>query len=102
MKIFTELPDITPFEFDGAVEAGRDAQVVCYVPRGDSPLRIQWLLNGQEINNIMGINTMNVGSRSNILSITSVKYSHSGEYTCSVSNMAGERRHSAKLIVYGR
>ena len=96
------MPEITPFEFDGVLEAGRDAQLVCYVPRGDPPLDIHWYIDGRDFSGVMGISTMKVGMRSSILTINSVTHKHVGVYTCSVSNPADEVRHSTTLIVHGR
>ena len=98
----SEPPMISPFSFDSEIESGRDAQLVCYVPQGDAPLTITWYFHGRDVSHVMGVNTMKVGARSSILSITSATHGHSGVYTCVAANKAGEKRHSASLVVHGR
>lgn len=49
----------------------------------------------------MGVNTIKVGSRSSILTITAASHSHSGKYTCAASNAAGTKRFFASLVVHG-
>ena len=99
--LLTELPTISPFSFDSEIESGRDAQLVCYVAKGDTPVSILWYFHGREVSHVMGVNTMKVGGRSNILTISSATHGHSGQYTCVASNAAGEARHSATLVVHG-
>ena len=75
---------------------------MCYVSDGDTPLNIRWYFFGEEVSHTMGVTTMKLGSRSNILNIESVTYGHSGTYTCVAKNAAGEIRKSASLTVHGR
>lgn len=99
--LFSEPPEIRPFEFDIDIESGRDTQLVCYVAKGDTPITIRWYFHGKDVSHVMGVNTMKVGSRSSILSITSATHGHSGEYTCDATNAAGKQRYSATLTVHG-
>ena len=73
----------------------------CYVAKGDLPLTIRWYFHGKDVSHVMGVTTMKVGGRSNILSISSATHGHSGEYTCDASNAAGRQRYSASLTVHG-
>ncbi|KAA0202266.1 hypothetical protein HAZT_HAZT008156 [Hyalella azteca] len=82
--------------------AGKDVQVGCYVPDGDTPLTIRWQFHGKEVSHTMGVSTTKLGARSNILTIESATHGHSGNYTCVASNPAGESRHVASLTVHGR
>lgn len=68
---------------------------------GDTPLTIRWYFHGREVSHIMGVTTVKVGPRLNILAIEHATYGHSGEYTCAASNAAGEDRASATLSVHG-
>lgn len=95
------LPYITPFEFEGEVNTGDSVQLNCYVGKGDTPLNISWLLNGKEIENIFGITTISIGSRTNLLTITSVQPEHAGLYACEASNKGGEGAHTAELLING-
>lgn len=83
------------------VHSGKDVQLVCYVGDGDTPLNIRWHFHGKEVSHTMGVSTMKLGTRSNILNIESTTHGHSGVYTCVASNEAGEDRASSTLIVHG-
>jgi hypothetical protein len=65
------------------------------------PITITWSLKGQELNSGPSIMTTMVGTRTSMLIISSVDYSHVGEYTCRASNPAGSVTHSADLVVNG-
>ena len=82
--------------------SGSDTQIQCYVSQGDSPLHISWYFHGKEVAHAMGVSTVKLGKKSNILSIESVTHGHSGDYTCVASNNAGEDRYTAKLSVHGK
>ena len=101
VALLTEPPKIRPFSFENELLSGSDTQIQCYVSQGDSPLHISWYFHGKEVSHVMGVNTVKLGSKSNILSIDSVTHGHSGDYTCVASNMAGEDRYTASLSVHG-
>lgn len=94
-------PHITPFEFEGEANTGDNLQLTCHVSKGDIPLEITWLLNNKEIKNTYGITTLPIGSRTNLLTISSVQSEHSGVYTCKATNKGGEASHSAELFING-
>ena len=83
------------------MDAGAFAQLTCAVSHGDMPITITWSLKGQELNSGPSIVTTMVGTRTSMLIISSVDYSHVGEYTCRASNPAGSVTHSANLVVNG-
>ena len=98
-----EPPRIIPFSFGSdVVDAGAFAQLTCAVSHGDMPITITWSLKGQELNSGPSIVTTMVGTRTSMLIISSVDYSHVGEYTCRASNPAGSVTHSADLVVNGK
>ena len=98
-----EPPQIIPFTFGKPVtDAGAFAQLTCAVSHGDMPITITWSLKGQELNSGPSIMTTMVGTRTSMLIISSVDYSHVGEYTCRASNPAGSVTHSADLVVNGK
>ena len=96
-----ETPRISPFNFEDEIFSGDDAQLLCYVAKGDVPLTIRWYFHGKDVSHVMGVTTMKVSGRSSILSITSATHGHSGEYTCDATNAAGKHRYSATLTVHG-
>ncbi|KAI5642678.1 immunoglobulin domain-containing protein [Phthorimaea operculella] len=95
-------PQLMPFEFgDEPANAGDTASVTCAVSKGDQPLNITWLLNGQIIpkNNNMGIVLTNINKKTTILNIDPVSGIHRGTYHCVATNPAGSANHSAVLEV---
>ena len=75
--------------------------MTCVVSKGDMPITITWSLKGQELNSGPSITTTMVGTRTSMLIISSVDYTHIGEYTCRATNPAGSVTHAAVLNVNG-
>lgn len=101
---YTVPPQILPFEFgDEPANAGDMASISCALSKGDQPLNISWVLNGQIIpkNNDMGIVLTVINKKTSILNIDSVSGIHRGTYLCVATNMAGSVNHSAVLEVNG-
>lgn len=96
------LPHISPFEFEGEANTGDNVQLNCYVSKGDTPLSIVWTLNRKPINKALGISTISIGARTNLLTISSVQPEHAGTYTCTASNKVGASEHSTDLFIYGK
>jgi hypothetical protein len=95
-------PIISPFQFDGPLNAGDTAVLTCYVPKGDRPLKIKWFFNGRHItHHTRGISISSFGSQASILNINSVESHHKGEYDCVVTNAAGKSKYVAFLDVNG-
>lgn len=95
-------PKIVPFAFEDELEAGSHASLQCSVEQGDTPLSISWIFHGQELSSQMGIETVRIGKRNNLLTIESIAPFHAGKFTCLVSNLAGSTNHSTILIVRGK
>lgn len=95
------MPIISPFEFDEAVFFGESIQVMCHIPKGDTPLTLKWLFRDQPLQNNTGVIVTNVGVRSTILAIPSVTEKHTGNYTCTASNVVASTNHTARLNVQG-
>jgi hypothetical protein len=97
----------------------------CTVTEGESPVQIIWYKDGYEINNNFsphhssspiggtgfdgtrqqqsseGIVVREINQFTSLLSISSLKAEHSGEYSCEAKNAAGLARSKAVLRVYG-
>lgn len=95
------LPHITPFEFEGEANTGDSVQLNCYASKGDTPLTIEWMLNGGKVPLHSSISTIPIGDRTSLLTISSVQAEDAGQFTCLVSNRAGQATHSATLLVNG-
>ncbi|XP_026315584.1 Down syndrome cell adhesion molecule-like protein Dscam2 isoform X16 [Hyposmocoma kahamanoa] len=95
-------PQILPFEFgEEPANAGDMASISCAVSKGDLPLNITWMLNGQTIsnNNKMGIVLTSINKKTSIMNVDSVSGIHRGTYHCVATNPAGTANHSAILEV---
>lgn len=104
LYLYTVPPQILPFEFgDEPANAGDMASISCALSKGDQPLNISWVLNGQVIpkNNDMGIVLTAINKKTLILNIDSVSGIHRGTYLCVATNLAGSVNHSAILEVNG-
>ena len=97
-----EPPVIVPFSFGSdIVNTGVYSQLLCVVSQGDMPVTITWSLKGQELSSGPELTTTMLGTRTSMLTISSVSYQHIGEYTCRATNPAGSVTHSAELKVNG-
>ena len=65
------------------------------------PVTITWSLKGQELNSGPSITTTMLGKRASMLVISSVDFTHIGEYTCRATNLAGSVTYSTELKVNG-
>ena len=101
--LFTEPPNIVPFSFgDHPVNQGESVQLMCAINKGDRPLSITWSLKGDIINSDPTLTTTMIGQQTSLLMISSVDYTHIGEYTCRAENPAGISKYSAELKVNGK
>ena len=83
------------------LDEGEFAQLVCFVSKGDEPLSILWALKGDIISSEPTLTTALLGTRTSMLTISSVGYRHSGTYTCTAKNKAGVTSETAELKVNG-
>ena len=76
-------------------------QLVCSVMSGDPPFSFTWSLHGDIVHTEPGLTTNQIGGRTSILTINSIGHRHSGQYTCTVGNLAGQTSESTQLKVNG-
>ena len=101
--LFAEPPVLLPLTFGSdVVDEGEFAQLVCIVRKGDEPLTLSWALKGDKISSEPGLTTASLGTRTSMLTISSVGYRHSGTYTCTAKNNAGVTSQTATLKVNGK
>ena len=84
------------------MDEGEFAQLVCIVRKGDEPLTLSWALKGDIVSSEPGLTTASLGTRTSMLTISSVGYRHSGTYTCTAKNNAGVTSQTATLKVNGK
>uniref|UniRef100_T1IT69 Down syndrome cell adhesion molecule-like protein Dscam2 n=1 Tax=Strigamia maritima TaxID=126957 RepID=T1IT69_STRMM len=93
-------PKIVPFTFqDEHLLEGMLVRVSCVVSRGDLPLSITWLKDGQSISKSKSITLHDFDDYSSILSIDPVTAKHNGNYTCIATNAAASVTYSSPLSV---
>lgn len=95
-------PRITPFAFeDSPINAGEYATIQCIVPNGDLPISISWKVNEDPVENHPDISLSKVGRRGSALTIESISYSLTGNFTCLAVNSAGISQYTTLLQVNG-
>ena len=64
------------------------------------PITITWSLKGQELNSGPSVTTTMVGTRTSMLIISDVDFTHIGEYTCrAINEVGGERREATSEVI---
>ena len=86
---------------EDVVDEGSFGQLVCTVMKGDAPFSFTWSLQGDIVHSEPGLSTSQIGGRTSILMINSIGHRHTGQYTCTVSNKAGQTSVSTELKVNG-
>lgn len=76
-------------------------RTVCGVSRGDPPISLRWLKDGEPLSSMLGANVSSLDQYSSLLSIPSLTALHTGDYTCVASNPAAEVKYTATLKVKG-
>lgn len=65
------------------------------------PIKFSWLLNGRNVEDVVGINMGSFGQKTSFLGIDALSEEHAGNYTCIAENRVGFASYSAVLIVKG-
>ncbi|OAD62724.1 Down syndrome cell adhesion molecule-like protein Dscam2, partial [Eufriesea mexicana] len=100
--LFLVAPQIAPFSIsEEPANWGEQMSTICSILKGDSPIEIQWSLNGEPITRAShpDITVTKTGRKNSVLIIDSVTAHHAGEYTCVASNLVGSVSRSAELSV---
>ncbi|XP_076265889.1 Down syndrome cell adhesion molecule 1 isoform X21 [Rhynchophorus ferrugineus] len=93
-------PRLQSFTYgDEPLSMGQSTTVNCNLAYGDLPVTFSWMLNGNPVGDIDGINVGAFGRKTSFLSIDSLTEAHAGNYTCVASNMAGISSFTAELLV---
>ena len=99
----TVAPKVVPFSAPSNLQQGDRATLTCTVARGDSPLTLMWMKDGEAIP--MGESTykvLNFDEFNSMLTLESLNLEHIGNYSCRASNPAGSSSVETQLIVYGK
>lgn len=85
--------------------AGERLTLTCSVSRGDEPLSLKWLWDGDPLSpgsaHTEGLSIANVNTFNSVLSIEQVGEHHAGDYTCVATNAAASTRSTSTLTVHG-
>ncbi|XP_077496366.1 junctional adhesion molecule A-like [Amblyomma americanum] len=92
-------PEVGPFSFAKSVALGQRALVSCTVVGGDGPFHFRWDQDGRDIGASPSKHAKTVTEHIATLTIDSVAAEDVGNYTCTVSNSAGESSFTAPLTV---
>ncbi|EDS26520.1 down syndrome cell adhesion molecule [Culex quinquefasciatus] len=94
------LPMIFPFDFgEDPVDTLDTVSINCVVSKGDLPIKIVWLMNGERISSNDGITISKMGPKMSTLYIESIRPRHAGVFSCRAQNKAGSVEHSSQLKV---
>ncbi|XP_064651143.1 cell adhesion molecule DSCAM-like isoform X4 [Lineus longissimus] len=93
-----EPPSIDPFRFPKRKQ-GERVRVSCYVSRGDAPMTITWVKDGEEIPPDLGVLIQNQDPYTSTLSIGDSNPHHDGNYTCIASNQAASVNFTSEFHV---
>ncbi|XP_028969097.1 Down syndrome cell adhesion molecule-like protein Dscam2 [Galendromus occidentalis] len=94
-------PKLAPFVFPSKMQAGHRATVTCAIVEGDSPIVISWQKDGRPLIGYKGVQTLPLSDFVSTLIIENVERSHSGNYTCTATNIAAVSNYTAPLVVLG-
>ncbi|XP_049514067.1 titin-like [Dermacentor silvarum] len=97
--LLTESPKIQPFFFPKNHPVGKDVTVTCFATEGALPLTFQWLKDGEILAGGSKFAVKNPLEKMSTLIIHQVSGADIGNYTCRVSNEAGNDVFTASLVV---
>ncbi|XP_076361674.1 cell adhesion molecule Dscam1-like isoform X2 [Tachypleus tridentatus] len=93
-------PVIQSFSLPTSIRFGQRFNLMCVVTKGDPPVNISWLKNGQKLADFPNIKEVRVTDFSSTLVFDSVRPEYHGDYTCLASNSAGTSSQTATMIIH--
>ena len=83
---------------------GMRAAITCQIIEGDLPIVFRWERDGKLLSDNAGLGTIirKIDDFSSALVIDQITATHSGNYTCIASNVAGTEKHVVPLTVNGK
>ncbi|KAK8780166.1 hypothetical protein V5799_018494 [Amblyomma americanum] len=94
-----EPPKLHPFNFPATEIMPRKVIVHCAVLEGTEPLSFAWMKDGVRVENSRRLHTTQLSGTLSSLAITDVGAEDIGNYTCTVSNVAGSDSATSQLLV---
>ncbi|XP_053206039.1 cell adhesion molecule DSCAM-like isoform X2 [Panonychus citri] len=95
-----ESPKVNPFAPMIKPMIGGKTSFACQSLFGSPPLSISWYKNGIQLTDSSSTR-IRTNEDSSMLTIDSIKSSHSGNYTCKISNRFGSDAFTSELLVEG-
>ncbi|PSN39680.1 Down syndrome cell adhesion molecule-like protein Dscam2 [Blattella germanica] len=99
--VVMEAPVIDPFTIKKKLQRGMRMHLTCVVSKGDFPVIIRWLKDGELIHSNLSVAERALDEYSSTLIFSSLTTSHTGNYTCEASNSAAVTTYTASIVVHG-
>ncbi|KAG8195695.1 hypothetical protein JTE90_002959 [Oedothorax gibbosus] len=90
-----------PLMIPSELRLGERADVICTLRRGDLPVTFRWFFNNRPIEDEKLGKVASYDVRSSVYLMESLKAENVGNYTCEVTNKAGQDMASGQLLVEG-
>lgn len=101
-SLFPVPPKIMPIQsMTNLLREGMRAAISCQILEGDLPITFRWERDGGVRDLGLGASTRRIDEYSSSLVIEKISASHSGNYTCVASNVAGAERFTVPVTVNG-
>lgn len=83
------------------VAEGSSAKVLCNVVHGKRPVEFKWLINAHPLEETLD-KKIAIQDDFSMLTLSNIKATDAGNYTCIAKNTVGKTKHSANLVVEGK
>lgn len=100
-KFWTKGPKVAPFTSLVKPVIGGKTSFTCQSLTGSTPLQINWLKDDKQIEDLPAIKVLTNGEVSTLI-IDTIQSTHSGNYTCRITNRYGHDSQSTQLLVEGK
>ncbi|XP_053212494.1 cell adhesion molecule DSCAML1-like isoform X4 [Panonychus citri] len=95
-----QSPKVAPFTSLVKPVIGGKTSFTCQSLTGSTPLQINWLKDDKQIEDLPAIKVLTNGEVSTLI-IDTIQSTHSGNYTCRITNRYGHDSQSTQLLVEG-